>query len=401
MKKLIYIANARIPTEKAHGIQIMKMCEALAQCDANNANKANKIEVELLTPRRFNSINQDPFEYYDAERVFEIKRLPCLDLVYFGLEKFGFLIQTVTFLISAKIYLFFKRYDILYTREQLVGLFFKDFILEIHSLPSNIKTFHKKIWQKAKTLIVLTSFIKKRLVEAGVKEDKILVAPDGVDLEKFQIQNYQAKVPKSQDDFGIASLKLKIREELGLPQDKILIGYVGMLKTMDMEKGIDVAIQSLKFLDENYILVLVGGKREDIEFYKKQAEESNLSSRVFFIGWVKHKLVPLYLKSFDILITPFPENKHYKFYMSPLKIFEYMASGAPIIASDLPSIREILNENNAVLVEPDNAEKLAEGIKKVLLNKDLADKISKQALEDVQGYTWQKRAEKILEFISR
>jgi glycosyltransferase involved in cell wall biosynthesis len=76
-----------------------------------------------------------------------------------------------------------------------------------------------------------------------------------------------------------------------------------------------------------------------------------------------------------------------------------MASSVPIVVSDLPSIREILNENNAVFVEPNNPESLANGIKKVLQNNDLADRISKQALQDVQNYTWQKRAEKILEFI--
>ncbi|MFH1997247.1 MAG: glycosyltransferase, partial [Patescibacteria group bacterium] len=67
--------------------------------------------------------------------------------------------------------------------------------------------------------------------------------------------------------------------------------------------------------------------------------------------------------------------------------------------SDLPSIREILNENNSVLVQPDNPEALANGIKQVLQNSDLADRISKQAFVDVQNYTWEKRAEKILKFI--
>jgi len=65
----------------------------------------------------------------------------------------------------------------------------------------------------------------------------------------------------------------------------------------------------------------------------------------------------------------------------------------------LPVIREILNENNAVFVEPDNAESLMQGIKKVLTNKELADKLKTQAYQDVQNYTWQKRAEKILKFI--
>ena len=76
-----------------------------------------------------------------------------------------------------------------------------------------------------------------------------------------------------------------------------------------------------------------------------------------------------------------------------------MASQKPIVASDLPSIREILNENNSVLVKADDQRALAEGIKKVLKNKELSDKISQRAYSEVQNYSWQKRANKILEFI--
>jgi len=86
--------------------------------------------------------------------------------------------------------------------------------------------------------------------------------------------------------------------------------------------------------------------------------------------------------------------------MSPLKIFEYMASQRPIAASDLPSLREVLNEENSVLIEPDNPRSLAEGVKNILQNVKFADKISKQAYSDVQKYTWEKRAERILGFVS-
>ena len=80
-------------------------------------------------------------------------------------------------------------------------------------------------------------------------------------------------------------------------------------------------------------------------------------------------------------------------------MFEYMASKRPIMASDLPSIREILNENNSILVEPDNPEVLAEGIKNALENFEFSASIANQAFQDIQNYTWQKRVKKILEFI--
>jgi glycosyltransferase involved in cell wall biosynthesis len=82
-----------------------------------------------------------------------------------------------------------------------------------------------------------------------------------------------------------------------------------------------------------------------------------------------------------------------------MKMFEYMASQRPIVASDLPSIREVLSENNAVLIEPDNPQSLAEGIKKALTDKELSQRISQQTQTDVEEYTWDKRAQKILEFI--
>jgi len=372
--KFIYLTLSSIPAGWAHEIQIMKMCGALAE---------NDIDVELICPARRVGVKEDPFLYYDIETKFNIKKISCLDIFPGSPHRVLFWIRLISFLILSRIYLFFKNYDILYTRETLAGLFFKNFILELHTFPKKIKFIDRLAWRRSKKLVVLTSFIKKRLIEAGIKENKILIAPDGVDINKFQILS-----PKSQ-----------IREKLGFPQDKILIGYVGMLKTMDMEKGIDIAINSLKFLDEDSFLVLVGGEPQDIKFYKDSTTSLGFKDRVFFIGRVDHKMVPLYLKAFDVLIAPFPDIEHYRFYMSPLKIFEYMASGVSIVASDLPSIREILDENNAVLVEPNSPGKLAEGIKRVLQDKDFADKISKQAFEDVKNYTWQKRARRILEFI--
>ena len=79
--KIIYIANARIPTEKAHGVQIMKMCQAFAKI-------GNK--VTLVLPRRRNPIIADPFEYYVVSQSFNIIKLPTIDLVFLG--KIGFLI---------------------------------------------------------------------------------------------------------------------------------------------------------------------------------------------------------------------------------------------------------------------------------------------------------------------
>ena len=90
-----------------------------------------------------------------------------------------------------------------------------------------------------------------------------------------------------------------------------------------------------------------------------------------------------------------------KYYTSPMKLFEYMAVGRPIVASHIPSIAEILNEENSVLVKPDDPEALARGIRFVLENNEFAEKISSQAYIDVQKYTWEARAKLISDFIIR
>lgn len=81
------------------------------------------------------------------------------------------------------------------------------------------------------------------------------------------------------------------------------------------------------------------------------------------------------------------------------KIFEYMATRRPIITSGLPSLREILNEDNSILVRPDDDSALADGIKLVMSDNVLAVRISQKAFEDVKKYTWQERVGQIMRFI--
>ncbi len=384
--KIIYIANARIPTEKAHGLQIMQMCQVFAE---------NNCAVELIVPRRVNSIKQDPFSYYGVQKIFSCVRLPCLDFIFANESSFFFWLQTITFLLSAGFFLVirpllacsgcvFKKYDILYTREQMVGLFFSGHTLEVHSLPKKVRRAHLFLWKRAGRFVVLTSFIKKGLVEHGIDPDKIIISPDGVDPAKF--------------DISIS--KKEARQKLGLPENIFLVGYVGMLRTLGMEKGIDTVIQAIGRTENREAkLVLVGGSPEDIDFYKRLAVTFEVSDRVFFIGRVSHTLIPIYLKAFDALVAPFPENEHYKYYMSPMKIFEYMASGRPIISTRLPSILEVMGNGEALLVSPGNVTELAQGIDKVLSDQDFATALSDKALTAVSNYTWDERVKKILQFI--
>lgn len=378
--KIFYLINSRLPTEKAEGLEAMKLCEALAESS----------ELKFVAPRRLNKIKENPFVFYNVKKKFNIVKLPVIDLIPFDFGKVGFWLEVLTFSLSASIYLLFKsnKEDIIFSHDQF-SLFFvffvrKNIFYDLHDFPAGKKWLYRRLFKKVKGVITTNRWKKEQLIKIfGLPENKILAWPNGVELEKFNI------------DIS----KEEARKKLNLPADKILIGYVGMLKTMNMEKGIDTAIEAMKLLPADAELVLVGGRQEDIEYYKNFTKDQGLKKRVIFAGWVKHELIPIYLKAFDVLIAPYPKTDHYNYYMCPMKVIEYMASGRPIVATNLVSIREILDGSDSVLVEPDKPEALAEGVNLVLNDKRLAEKISASAGEKVKNFTWRSRAQAIINFI--
>ena len=385
--KILYIVNARIPTEKAHGIQIMKMCETFSN---------NEIKLELILPTRRNKIfkNTNIFKHYSIKENFKFKKILSYDPYYLIKLPQGTYIkfQALFFIFSLFFYLFFKKNKkdyIFYTRDEyllpILQLFSKKVVWEGHSLSKN-KNIYIKYFNKCYRIIVLTSYIKKELIDLVIEENKILVSPDGVDLNIFDID----------------ITKKQARKKLNLPQDKIILGYTGTLKTKNMDKGIDNILEVLKILlkqKNNILFVAVGGCRNDVDYYIKRANKIGVLNNVLFLEKVFQEKLAIYQKAFDFLLMPFPNKKHYSHYMSPLKMFEYMVSKRPIIASNLPSIKEILNNNNSVLVEPDNSVLLSEGIKKLLKDEKLITNISQKAYNNVKKYTWDKRVKKIVKFV--
>jgi len=366
MKKLIYIANARMPTEKAHGIQITKMCEAFSN---------QGLEVKLVLPWKFNKIKENTFKYYDIKRNFKIKKIFSLDLVPLNIPRICFWIQNLTFSISVFFYLLFIKTDIIYSRDSfslyLLSFFKKNLVLELHTFPKNF-FLHQQVFKKVKNIIVITKGLKTVLIENGISKDKILIAHDGVDLDKF--------------DIDIS--KEEARKKLNLPLDKKIVIYIGLF---DKWKGYHTLLEASKLFDKETILVMIGGTKEQVKKLKKEYPN------IIFLGYLPYRDSPINQKAADVLILPNSSKETIsKYYTSPLKLFSYMASKRPIVASDLPSLREILNEKNAILVQSDNYKDLAAGINQVLKDPNFYSKLSKKAFKNVQKYTWDERTKKIL-----
>lgn len=373
MLKIKYITNVRIPSQRAQSYAIMKMCDEFGKAGA---------EVELIIPNRKHSeIKEDPFQYYRIEEKFKIKRIKSIDLLgpFFVFGKLFYWIDIISFLTSIFFRKIVKAGDIIYTRDFLVPIIFskKEFIcLELHEIPASRFLF-KFLIKKPKLFFVLNQNIKNILIDFGVPAEKIYIAPSGVDLREFQISTTQEES----------------RKKLNLPMDGKIVVYTGHLYKW---KGVDTLALAAAKLPE-YTFVFVGGVAPEIqEFEKNFGSYSNIIIHPF----QERDMMPLYNAAADVVVIPNSKYSNISTqYTSPLKLFEYMASRKPIIVSDLPSMREILNPKNCFFAEADNPDFFALVIKKVINNPELGRVVSEKAFQDVQKYSWDKRAQNILGII--
>jgi glycosyltransferase involved in cell wall biosynthesis len=397
VRKIIYLANVRFPTEKAHGYQICKMCEAFA---------LNGAEVVLLHPYRHQAdprlVGRTVFDYYGIKPIFQVQTLKNLDVVV--LNRFiPDRIFTPIFFAHALIWGYYAasvarqyRTDLYYTRDTTIAYWLVRMglptVYEAHVVPNRgQKLLLRKIKRQPslRLVVVLTSFLRQRFLDMGFSSEQVIVLPDSVDLDLFE------GLPSKED----------CRRRLGLPLEQPIIGYIGRFRTLEMEKGIPELVEAMKDLSSvngaEPLLLCVGGPMDAVPTYLELARRIGIpQDRLRFVDRVPNTEVPYWIRAFDVALAPFPWVDHYAYFMSPLKLFEYMAAGVPILATDLPSIREVLRHGeNAWLVPPGDPKALTEGIRHLLENPNLAERLVRQAREDVRQYTWKRRAAVILQHV--
>jgi glycosyltransferase involved in cell wall biosynthesis len=374
--KITYITNSRIPSERANSIQIIEMCKAFSKTG---------VELELILPKRFNSKRENIYGQYGLEKgLFTISYIPCIDtqpLIRswqpFIIKSFFSWFQWFTFGLSS---LFVKSSDFIFTRDELT-LFFqslkgKKVVLEIHTLPQRGKAFYKKLISRAYGIVVITEHLKKLLVEEyEIPEEKVFVAHDAIDLEKFK-----KKVDRK-----------KKREELKIPQNKEIIMYIGALEGW---KGHDTLLEASHLFPKNAELVIIGGSDEKVARLRKKYP------KVQFLGFRHYEELSGNQQTADILVIPNSgKSLISKYYTSPLKLFAHMASKRPLLCSNLPSMREVVSEQEVYFFEADNPKDLAQQVKLILKDEKEAKNKAYNASQKVKHYTWKKRAKSIREFI--
>ncbi len=211
----------------------------------------------------------------------------------------------------------------------------------------------------------------------SIVPEKIVYWPNGTDVRKF----------------GQNISKAEARAGLGLAVSKNMVVYTGQLFGW---KGVDTLVRSIEHMGKDVALYIIGGVAHDVERMKSEIAQAQ-DPRIVFIGPRPHDEVVTWLKAADVLVLPNTgKQKVSLYYTSPMKLFEYMAAGRPIVATKIPSIQEILNDTNSVLVNPDDPQDMARGIEWACTNQSDADARALQAQKDVQQYTWGERARRII-----
>ncbi len=237
------------------------------------------------------------------------------------------------------------------------------------------------IFKRAFFIVTVSTQLKQILQERSIDEKKILVLPNGVDMEKFTV------IPEN----ALANLRQKWGEH------QLIIGFVGILRNWH---GMDFLLETLvhpalQLLDFKLIVVGNGENRPD---YEKFVWENNLQEKVVFIGRISHEKVPVFIASFDVCIMPDSND-----YGSPMKIIEYMAMGKPVLAPDLLPIRDIIDDGvNGILFRQRDSNNLAAQLLKLANNEYLRQKLGQNARKKVeQQLNWLANARKILETFSQ
>jgi glycosyltransferase involved in cell wall biosynthesis len=173
-----------------------------------------------------------------------------------------------------------------------------------------------------------------------------------------------------------------------------LVAYAGHLYAW---KGVDILLEALAQLPGTRGLIVGGHEAEpDLARLRAHAAELGVADRVTFTGLVEPSQVAGHLARATILVLPNPRSAISTNFTSPLKLFEYMAAGRAIVASDLPSVREVLSHGeNALLVAPGDPTALAHAVQRLSSDRPLAERLAAAAFSQVSKFTWARRAERL------
>jgi len=382
--RILYLADIRFPLERANGIQTFETCRALA---------ARGHTVRLVVRRDTHRPARDPWQFYGAARVggLSFETVPVAGPPA---------LRRLRYLAAALLQSTRAESDVAFTRDlglasmltRLPRAVRPPVVYESHGdaatlsreLPrlirgapapspaklARLERRERHVWRSADGYVTLTAAHLRELEARYGRRSLAAAVPDGARLDAGRTFT------------------------LPTPESGPLVGYAGHLYPW---KGVDVLLQAIARL-EAVRAVIVGGQPGETDRGRLEALAAALGvdARVRFTGWLPPAAVPAELARCHVLVLPNARTEISARYTSPLKLFEYLAAGRPIVASDLPALAEVLsNDRNAVLVPPGDEEALAAAVSGLLHDRARAERLARQAYSDAEQYSWDRRAERL------
>ncbi len=381
--RILYLADIRFPVERANGLQTFETCRALA---------ARGHAVTLFVRQDTTRPARDPWLFYGVppEAGLSIVRLPRLPSP----------VRRGAYLSTALARAMSVAPDIVFTRDLvLADLLLRmpkslrpPVVYESHGYapvmaaerPAALGAGTRPSWQKLRRL---TS-----------RELRVWRAASGyITLTRVHQQELE-------DRFGMRANAAVVPDGVRLPESRtftdppsaqpVTLTYAGHLYKW---KGVDVLIDALAELP-GVRARIVGGQPGETDHVRLHAlaGERGVADRVTFTGWLQPASVAAELASAHVLVLPNTHTLTSDRYTSPLKLFEYLAAGRPIVASDLHAVREVLrDDDNALLVAPGSPAALAAAVRRLVSYPALGRRLAATAVDDAGYYGWGTRAERI------
>lgn len=361
--RIAYFSYARLPSRSANSIHVMRMCNAFAGYGSNVC-----LYVPAFPDEEYEKVDVDVFEYYGIGKSFKIKKFPWLPVKG----------RSTVYSWMASLHAKLTDTQLVYARDMKSGFMCARLglpvIFEAHApiKKNNNNVFRKLISSKTFVRLVVISDALRKIFEQTYPElaGRIIIAHDAADIDEVCNETRQGTT------------------------DRLRIGYVGHLY---QGRGIDLIIELARrcpWAD----FEIVGGMDEDVDFWKSRSEEIN---NIHFYGHLSYNQAGHIRQCCQILLAPFAKKlavygggADTSQWMSPMKIFEYMAAGKAILCSDLPVLREVLeNEKTALFCSAENVDDWQLALEKLRDDPLLMKRIGQQAREKLEKHhTWQSRA---------
>jgi glycosyltransferase involved in cell wall biosynthesis len=351
----------------------MKVCQALMQLGH---------DVRIFAPQETGILSPDALrEHYGVRLSPDLELLPSI-------RQF----KRLDFILHAQSAARKFRADLIYTwlPQSAVMALWSGYpaILEMHAdITGHLGSWWLHRFWKArgsKRMTVTTQALRKALERSTgfvFENEALIIAPNAVDLENYE------NLPNPSG----------ARRQLHL-KDGLTVGFTGHVYP---GRGADLLFELARQMPHVSFL-WVGGTPELVSYWQSRLSDSQLTN-VTMTGFIEHRRIPLYQAAADVLLMPYGRSisassgQDIAEVINPMKMFEYMASGRTIVSADLPVIREVLNEKNAVFCEPGNINNWQAVIESLLADEKRRTALGAQARKDVERFTWMERARHILD----